>query len=276
MRGVALLIVCAAAAMSAVMAAAWEIQRLTGKSGWADAFWTFGAGLCGVWFALAPFWLRGDPPSPRAFLVAALVALWAARLCAHIARRTLAGPDDPRYAKLKQDWGAAEPVQMFWFLQTQAFFGVVLALTVFAAAANPRPGLDLRDAIGAAVLIAAVIGEAVSDETLHAFARNPGNRGRVCDIGLWRWSRHPNYFFEWLGWLAYPIIAIDLSGAYPFSFAALIGPAVIYWLLVHVSGIPPLESHMIETRGAAFLDYRRRTSAFFPWPRKEPSASAKN
>ena len=275
MTDVAILILCAGAAMSAIMAAAWATQRLTGKSSWADAFWTFGVGLCGVWFALAPFWLRGELPSPRAFLVAALVALWAARLCAHITRRTIAGPDDPRYAKLKQEWGAAEPVKMFWFLQTQAFFGVVLALTVFAAAANPRPGLDRRDAIGATVLIAAVIGEAISDETLHSFARARENRGCICDIGLWRWSRHPNYFFEWLGWLSYAIIAIDLSGGYPWGFAALIGPAAIYWLLVHVSGIPPLEEHMVRTRGAAFIDYRNRTSAFFPWPPKAPSGSTK-
>jgi steroid 5-alpha reductase family enzyme len=261
-------IVCVAAVMSAVMAGAWLAQRLTQKSGWADAFWTFGVGLAGALFALAHLPDRG-PPSARAIIVAGLVALWAARLCAHIVRRTLTGPDDPRYAKLRQDWGQDAPRRMFWFLQTQALFGLLMAVTVFAAAANPRPGLDLRDALGALVMIVAIAGEAISDQTLHRFARDPRNKGRVCDIGLWRWSRHPNYFFEWLGWVAYPIIAIDLSGVYPWGWASLIGPAVMYWLLVHVSGIPPLEEHMLASRGAAFRAYRERTSAFFPWPPKD-------
>jgi steroid 5-alpha reductase family enzyme len=200
-----------------------------------------------------------------------MVSLWALRLCLHIARRTLRGPDDPRYAKLKQEWGADGPRKMFWFLQSQALFGVVLALTAFAAAANPRPGLDWRDGLGALVLVIAVIGEAAADRTLHRFASDPDNKGKVCDVGLWSWSRHPNYFFEWLAWVAYPIIALDFSGAYPWGFAALIGPVTIYWLLVYVSGIPPLEEHMLATRGEAFRAYRERTSAFFPWPPKPAS-----
>jgi steroid 5-alpha reductase family enzyme len=267
MTKVLFLIAGVGAVISVVMAAAWLAQRWTQKSGWADAFWTFGVGLAGALFALAHLPDRGGP-SARALLVSALVALWAARLCAHIVRRTLTGPDDARYAKLRKDWGKDAPRRMFWFLQAQALFGLLMAATVFAAAANPRPGLDLRDAIGALVMITAITGEAIADRTLARFARDPRNRGKVCDVGLWRWSRHPNYFFEWLGWVAYPIIAIDFSGAYPWGFASLIGPAVMYWLLVHVSGIPPLEEHMLASRGEAFRAYRDRTSAFFPWPPK--------
>jgi steroid 5-alpha reductase family enzyme len=258
------IIVLVAAVLSAVMAAASLAQRMTRQSGWADAFWTVGVGLAGVLFAFAH--LPDHAPSARALLVAGLVALWAARLGAHIVRRTLTGPDDARYAKLRQEWGRDAPRRMFWFLQTQAFFGLLLAITVFAAAANPRPGLDFRDALGAFVAIVAILGEARADRTLARFARDPANKGRVCDAGLWRWSRHPNYFFEWLGWVAYPIIAVDFSGAYPWGWASLIGPAVMYWLLVYVSGIPPLEEHMLSSRGEAFRAYRDRTSAFFPWP----------
>jgi steroid 5-alpha reductase family enzyme len=101
---------------------------------------------------------------------------------------------------------------------------------------------------------------------LRRFRSDSANRDRVCDAGLWRWSRHPNYFFEWFGWLAYPLIAVDFGGDYPWGWLALAGPACMYWLLVHVSGIPPLEAHMVRTRGDAFRAYRARTNAFFPSP----------
>nr|HAQ95548.1 hypothetical protein [Afipia sp.] len=89
------------------------------------------------------------------------------------------------------------------------------------------------------------------------------------DTGLWGWSRHPNYFFEWLGWLAYPLFAIDFGGDFPWGFAALAGPICMYWLLVHVSGIPPLEEHMLRRHGSKFHDYQSKTSAFFPYPRHD-------
>ncbi|RAI25084.1 DUF1295 domain-containing protein, partial [Rhodoplanes serenus] len=84
--------------------------------------------------------------------------------------------------------------------------------------------------------------------------------GRICDDGFWGWSRHPNYFFEWLTWVGVAVIALDLSGAYWIGWLALAGPACMYWLLVHVSGIPPLEEHMEARHGAAFRAYQARTS----------------
>ncbi len=92
----------------------------------------------------------------------------------------------------------------------------------------------------------------------------PDDRGAVADTGLWGWSRHPNYFFEWLGWFGY--FAIAVTPGYGPGWLALIGPAMMYWLLVHASGIPPLEKHMLATRGDAFRAYQARVSAFFPWP----------
>jgi steroid 5-alpha reductase family enzyme len=99
---------------------------------------------------------------------------------------------------------------------------------------------------------------------LRRFRAEPANRGHICDSGLWSWSRHPNYFFEWVGWLAYPLIAIGPT--YSWGWLALAGPACMYWLLVYVSGIPPLEEHMQEVRAEAFREYRARTSKFFPSP----------
>ncbi len=86
----------------------------------------------------------------------------------------------------------------------------------------------------------------------------------MCDLGLWRWSRHPNYFFEWFGWLAYPVIA--LSPDYVWGLATLLAPVFMYWILVYVTGIPPLEQQMLRSRGDRYRDYQLRTSRFFPLP----------
>ena len=252
-------------AMAAVMSLAWLVWRRTGNSGWVDTVWTFGLGAVGIAAALLPT-ASGAPTTPRQILVAALIAVWALRLGLHIALRTARITDDPRYAKLLAGWGADAPRQMFFLLQKQALVSIPLALSMLLAAHNPAPALRAQDWLGAAVLAIAIVGEGLADQQLRTFRHDPANKGRVCDAGLWSWSRHPNYFFEWFGWLAYALIAIDLTGAYPWGFVAVAGPACMYWLLVHVSGIPPLEEHMRQARGQAFVDYAARTSAFFPLP----------
>jgi steroid 5-alpha reductase family enzyme len=252
-------------ALSAVMACAWRIQRVTGNSGWIDVFWTLGTGTAAVVMALLP--RTEEPwPHPRQVFVAAFAALWSLRLGWHIYVRTRATGDDPRYRDLIAQWGAGSSVKLFWQLQIQAAVALLLASSVMLAAQNPAPGLRTQDIIGAMVLLTGIAGEAVADRQLRLFKRNSANRGKICDLGLWRWSRHPNYFFEWLCWLAYPIVAIDLASHNPLGPLALLAPLAMYWILVHVSGIPPLEAHMVRTRGAAFRDYQARTSPFFPLP----------
>jgi steroid 5-alpha reductase family enzyme len=184
----------------------------------------------------------------------------------HIAARSAKISDDPRYAKLAADWGERAPQRMFVFLQQQAFGSVPLGLSVYLAAKNPAPMMRTQDYIGIAIVLVAVIGEGIADGQLRRFKADRANRGKVLDHGLWAWSRHPNYFFQWFGWLAWPVIAIDPSGGYLYGWLALIGPAVMYWVLCYATGVPHLEAHMARTRGAAFEEYRRRTSLFFPAP----------
>jgi steroid 5-alpha reductase family enzyme len=258
--------------LSLWMAAAWWLQRETGKAGWIDTFWSYGSGIAGVSLALLVPLSQAQPISARQWLVAGLCALWSGRLGTHILLRTLSGGDDPRYAQLKKEWGKDAQSRMFWFLQVQALCGFVLALAVFIAAQNPAPGLRLLDGLGAALLLLSIAGEAVADRQLKAFVADPKNKGKVADTGLWSYSRHPNYFFEWLGWFAYVLIALDVSGAYGWWPLALLAPAMMYWLLVHASGIPPLEEHMLRSRGEAFRAYQARVNAFFPGPRKTPAA----
>ena len=254
-----------AIALSLIMSLAWVIQQRTGNSGWVDTTWTVGLGLVGIGAAI--FLPPHDFP-PREMTVAVLISLWAARLGAHIAARSARIVDDPRYAKLAQDWGAAAPRRMFAFLQQQALGSVPLALSIYLAAKNPAPAMRLQDYVGIAIALVAIAGEAIADHQLRRFKSDPSNHGRILDTGLWAWSRHPNYFFQWFGWLAWPVIAIDTGGGYAFGWLVLIGPAVMYWVLRYATGVPHLEAHMERTRGAAFHQYRRRTSLFFPAPPK--------
>lgn len=267
MTGLYLVILAAAiaAALSAVMAIAWRVQLTTGNTGWIDVFWTFGLGAVAIIASLVPI-SEGPWPHARQIMVAILVAIWSLRLGWHILMRTLTVGDDPRYRQLIAQWSTNAARQMFWQLQKQAAVSLVLAISIMLAAQNPNPGLRAQDMLALATLIAAIFGEAASDHQLRRFKADPANRNSVCNVGLWRWSRHPNYFFEWLFWLAYPLIAIDLAGYNPYGWLALLAPACMYWVLVHVSGIPPLEEHMLRSRGETFRAYQRRTRAFFPFP----------
>ena len=262
-------LVAIALSLSVMMAGAWLVQQRTGNSGWVDTIWTFSLGLVGAASALWP--ISGAAPNARQWLIAALVALWSLQLGLHIARRTAGITDDPRYAAFAREWGANSPRRMFLFLQNQAFGSIPLAFAIFVAARFPAETLRPQDYLGALILLAGIAGEALADAQLRGFRHRADSGGRVCDVGLWRWSRHPNYFFEWFGWLAYPVIAI--SPAYPFGWATLLAPLFMYWILVHVTGIPPLEQQMLRSRGERYRDYQARTSMFFPLPpRKEPAA----
>ena len=254
--------------LSGAMALAWRIALTTGQSGRIDAIWAFATGLAAVAAAAAS---HGDPL--RRTLVCAMAAIWSLRLALYLWRRAISGADDPRYAALKQSWGAAASRRLFLFLQIQALASWPLVLTAYCAAGAPRPGLDARDGLAIALFALAFAGEAIADQQMKSFRRAPANRGRICDQGLWAWSRHPNYFFEWLSWLAYPIMAVEAGS--PAGWLALSGPLVMYWLLVHVSGVPPLEAHLSRSRPAEFAAYAENVSAFWPRPPRRSRSFAK-
>jgi steroid 5-alpha reductase family enzyme len=260
------LLIVSAFALAVVMTAAWALAILTGKSGWIDTIWSFSVGGFGAVAALAPIPYGG--PSARQWIVAALAALWSLRLGLHIAQRTLSGGDDPRYAQLRKEWGENYRSRLFWFVQIQVAAALPLVLSIAVAAHEPSPDLKFSDWLGVATLLIAILGESIADWQLKTFASNPANKRRICDVGLWSFSRHPNFFFEWLGWIAYPLIAIKLNNSYPQGWVALAGPVLMYWLLVQVSGIPPLEAHMLRSRGEAFRSYQARVNAFWPGPNK--------
>ncbi|MFC5444286.1 DUF1295 domain-containing protein [Rhizobium halophytocola] len=246
------------------MMVAWWVQRRTGASGWVDAIWSFAVGLGGL---AAVLLADGDFTLRKAALIV-LVGFWSLRLGGHIATRTAKGGDDPRYKQLSEEWGEAFPRRLFLFLQIQAVAGLALAVSVQAAASNMAEFPGVLDMIAVLVAIIAVVGEGIADRQLARFKAQPHAKGAICEKGLWGWSRHPNYFFEWLFWCALPFLAASLADARLSSLLSLLAPLMMYWLLVHVSGIPPLEAHMQRSRGAAFRDLQQRVNAFFPGPPK--------
>jgi len=250
-------------AMAVVMLAGWAFGLKTRNGGWTDVFWSFGTG---VLLAGAAFVATGtDTSQARRLLIAAFMLAWGLRLGLYLAPRVAGHPEDARYAAFRE--GAKNyPLTMLFVSLPQAPATALLALSVVTAAKRPVPDLDLRDALAVAVYVIALAGETISDAQMKRFRADAANRGKVIQTGLWAWSRHPNYFFQWLGWMAFPVMALDPSR--PVSLLTLAAPAVMYGLLRYVSGVPPLEEAMLKSRGDTFRDYQRRVSVFFPIPPK--------
>lgn len=233
----------------------WLLQHRRGNAGIVDVAWAAGIGLLAIFYAAV---VPGD--AARRALTAALCAAWAFRLAAYLFHRNVGKPEDGRYRSLREKWGAAAPRRMFWFFQVQAVTVVILALCPLAAMLNPRPLSGVWTFAAVAVLIASILGEAAADAQLARFKARPDSRGRTCREGLWRTSRHPNYFFEWLHWWTYVLLAAG-SG---WVFVALVGPVSMWYVLVKLTGIAVTEAHALETR-ADYRDYQKTTSAFVPW-----------
>jgi len=245
--------------LSAGMCVAWTVQRHTGNSGWIDTIWSFSVGAGGI---AATWSASGDPA--RRMAIAVILAVWSARLALHIAARSRGSGEDPRYRKMIEDWGQRASLRLFIFLQVQALVAFVLVLSVSCAGMNEKTFPRLLDYLGVLLALLAIGGEAVADQQLASFRQSRRAKNEVCEIGLWRYTRHPNYFFEWLFWCAWPFFALPhISG-----LIALSAPLLMYWLLVHLSGIPPLEAHMERSRGEEFRALKERVNAFFPGPRK--------
>jgi len=246
------------AASALLMALLWAWQRRRGNAAYVDVAWSFATAAIGVVFALA----LGS--GPRRWLIAGLAGLWGLRLGVHLWRRVSGDPhEDVRYRAMREAWGEHFQARMFGFYQLQALWSVLFALPMAWAAWNHAP-LGWPDAVGVLVGVVAIAGESVADGQLARF-RRAGPPGRVCDVGLWRYSRHPNYFFEWLQWFAYVAFAAEGDG----RWLAWLGPVVMLGFLLKVTGVPLLEQRLLESRGEAYRAYQRRTSAFVPWPPRE-------
>ena len=248
--------------MAAVMAALWVVQRARRDAGVVDVGWAAGLGLLAVLYAV----LAAGPPLRR-LLVATMAGAWSLRLAWYIlVNRVLGKPEDGRYQTLRSKWGDRAQSRFFVFFQLQALVDVIFSLPYLVAMTNPTPGLGVWGVAGVLVWVVAVVGEALADGQLAAFRADPANRGRTCRVGLWRLSRHPNYFFEWLHWWSYVLLAVGS----PWWALTLVGPALMPFFLFKVTGIPATEAQALASRGEDYREYQRTTSAFVPWfPRRQ-------
>lgn len=238
---------------------AWLMQLRTRNAGLVDAIWAWTLGGLAAFYAAV-----GSAPEGTRSLLALMGGLWGLRLGTHLWHRNYGKPEDFRYAEFREKWGTRANFNMFWFFQFQNIFTLMLSASAFMAVAY-RPDAPSSMMILAAGLIwlVSIVGEAIADSQMEAFRHNPVNKGRVCRDGLWRWSRHPNYFFECLQWVAYLPLAL---GA-PWGWTALAAPLIMAFLLTKLSGMPILEAEMAK-RKPGYADYIRTTSALIPWPPK--------
>jgi steroid 5-alpha reductase family enzyme len=250
--------------LSGVFAALWWRQTRTRDATSVDAAWALaiggGALLAGLF---------GDgAPLPR-LLGTAIALLWSGRLGYHLLRHRVFGHagEDGRYRAMREHWGERADRHFFWFYQAQAAAAFAFALPFWWLSRHPEPSLSALQTAGVAVFVLAQAGEWLADRQLERHRRDPAQRGRTCRSGLWAYSRHPNYFCEWLSWCGIALLAAPAAGAW-----AALQPLCMFVLVRFVSGVPFTELQALKSRGDDYRRYQSETNAFFPWfPRQKPA-----
>lgn len=237
--------------------ALYLVMLRTRNAGIVDAGWATSIGVIGIGYAFA---YEGDVA--RRVALAVIAGGWGLRLAWHLwTDRVIGHPEEGRYVRLRAIWGARADLHFAWFFQAQALLAVILAVP-FAYAASATRTFGVLDVAAIVLWCTGIAGEAVADRQLAAFKRDPGSRGRTCRVGLWKYSRHPNYFFEWVLWCAFALLGLSATG----GWIGLIAPLLIFVFVNYVTGIPPTEAQALRSRGEDYRRYQRTTSAFFPWP----------
>jgi steroid 5-alpha reductase family enzyme len=239
--------------LAVCLALLWARQLRTRNATSVDVAWSAGLAFLALaypWFAEGDLWRR--------VLVSAMGTVWALRLAWYLLsdRVLKATEEDGRYRAIREHFGRNADLFLFFFYQGQAAVAVVFSLPMLAAMGGGA--LDGWALAGALVWLLAVAGETAADRQLARFRADPSNRGQVCSVGLWRYSRHPNYFFEWMHWWAYVLIG---HGA----LLTWVGPAGMLLFLFRLTGIPYTEQQAIKSRGDRYREYQQTTSVFFPW-----------
>lgn len=244
---------------AAAMTLAWAWQQRTHDATAVDVVWAAGMGVLAIGYALA-----ADGDVARRTLTALCAGLWSARLAGFLYRTRLRGHagEDARYRRLRTAFGAHAGIGFFAFYQAQALATALFALPFLACAQAAAP-LSWPAALAALLVWGLALGgEALADQQLARWRADPATQGRTCRRGLWGWSRHPNYFCEWLHWWTYPLLALGSAAFWP----TLAGPLLMYLTLHYATGIPHTERQALARRGEDYAAYRREVPAFFPRP----------
>jgi len=245
----------------AVMAVVWVLAVRIRNAGIVDIAWSLNFSLLALLYATL-----GSGFLPRRLLIAAMTVLWSLRLGGYLYQRVMGHHpvEDGRYQRLRDEWGARADARFLWFFELQGLLNLVLSLPALLASANATPRIHVLEWLAAALWAVGILGEATADRQLDRFRRQDANQGRTCQAGLWRYSRHPNYFFEWLVWLSFFLFA----AASPWGWASVYCPLLMLYFLFRVTGIPATEAQALASRGQEYRDYQRTTRAFVPWFRR--------
>jgi steroid 5-alpha reductase family enzyme len=241
-----------------LMAVVWRISVRIGNAGIVDIAWALGFAPLALLYRL---FADGEPA--RQNLITLMVVLWSVRLGRHLWKRVMGHhpEEDGRYRELRRAVAGQENLFFFWFFQAQALLLAVLSIPCLLANIDPRLHVGLAEWLGCALWLVALGGETLADRQLAAFKDDPANRGKVCDSGLWRYSRHPNYFFEWLVWVSFFLFALPA----PWGWTTIFAPALMLFFLLRVTGIPYTEQQSLRSKGDVYRAYQRVTSPFIPW-----------
>lgn len=246
------------AACSIIMSLVWLWSYRIKNAGVVDIFWSYNFPVIAIiLYLFAPGF------TDRRIVLCSMVVIAGLRLGTHLATRVLKHlhEEEPRYAHIRKEWGHNAEVKMFGFFIMQGISNVLLATPFFISAMNTNAELSPLEYAGFILWVISVAGEAIADRQLANFKKDPANKGKVCDTGLWNYSRHPNYFFEWLMWVSYFVFAL----ASPYGSIGIISPAIILFLLLKVTGIPTTEQQSLKTKGDLYKRYQQTTSKFVPW-----------
>jgi steroid 5-alpha reductase family enzyme len=239
----------------------WAIHLLIKNAAMVDVGWAASLGILAVYYASA-----GPGFVQRKWMMAGMVVVWSVRLALYLLfDRVIGKPEDGRYVQLRKEWKTSLPARFLFFFEFQGLLDVALSLPFLLACLNAHTPLGVTEFIGAGIWLIGMTGEALADHQLKNFKKNPANKGKTCQAGLWKYSRHPNYFFDWLIWLGYATFAITS----PWGFVGILSPVLILSFLLGLTGIPATEAQALRSRGAEYREYQRRTSVFVPWfPKK--------
>jgi steroid 5-alpha reductase family enzyme len=249
------------AVLVVMMTIIWLVFRRINNAAIVDVGWGSGFVIVGIVYAA-----MGEGLLERRILVGALMILWGGRLAWHLLRdRVLSGkPEDGRYQDIRARWRDGINTKFFFFFQAQALLVVLFSLPMLLVASNTASTIGALEWISVVIWLMGVVGESAADNQLKRFKDDPANKGKTCQAGLWRYSRHPNYFFEWVIWVAYSLLAL---GA-PYGWIGFISPLGMLYILLRVTGVSLTEEHALRTRGEAYREYQRTTSMFIPLPPK--------
>lgn len=248
-----------------IMALCWLIVTYNQRAGLVDVAWSFCIALNVM---IAAFWLDTAPISVRIFIGCAS-SIWFLRLTWHLLRRYWhESEEDRRYANMRRAMGQFKHLGFLAFFMFQAGLAILFSypmLSLLSTTVIQWSEWTHWALIAAAIMmLLAFIGESTADQQLYRFKQKPEHHGKTMDQGLWKYSRHPNYFFEWLHWFAYPILGLAAG-----QYLLWIYPLLMWAFLYYITGIPFSEQQALRHRGQNYRDYQQRTSMFIPWQPKE-------